>query len=166
MWKNKGFTLIELLVVVAIIGILASVVLASLNSAREKSRDARRLSDVKQIQTALSLYYDKYGTYPPNTDNDYSGWDTGCYGGNDTFIAPLGTEKFISKTPCDPSTTSLSGGYRYYHYSGGYGCTRSYYVLGIQNMETSGNPYPSSPGWSCPTRNWQDEFDWVVGEFD
>src|SRR3989344_73172 len=60
-----GFTLIELLVVIAIIGILASVVLASLNSARKKSRDARRLADIKQIQVALELYFDaNSGNYP------------------------------------------------------------------------------------------------------
>ncbi|MEX0917163.1 MAG: prepilin-type N-terminal cleavage/methylation domain-containing protein [Candidatus Paceibacterota bacterium] len=61
---TKGFTLIELLVVIAIIGILSSVVLASLNTARESSRDARRLSDVKQIQAALELYFDDKGEYP------------------------------------------------------------------------------------------------------
>ncbi|HVU75495.1 MAG TPA: prepilin-type N-terminal cleavage/methylation domain-containing protein [Candidatus Paceibacterota bacterium] len=61
---TKGFTLIELLVVIAIIGILSSVVLASLNSARQKGRDAKRISDVKQIQLALELYYDANGKYP------------------------------------------------------------------------------------------------------
>ncbi|MBI2627983.1 MAG: type II secretion system protein [Candidatus Niyogibacteria bacterium] len=62
--KNKGFTLIELLVVIAIIGILASVVLASLNSARKKGRDARRVADIKQIQLALELYFDANKEYP------------------------------------------------------------------------------------------------------
>ncbi|KKT20611.1 MAG: hypothetical protein UW04_C0028G0004 [Parcubacteria group bacterium GW2011_GWB1_43_8] len=62
--NSKGFTLIELLVVIAIIGILSSVVLASLNSARKKSRDARRVADVKQIQLALELYFDSNRQYP------------------------------------------------------------------------------------------------------
>ena len=48
-----GFTLIELLVVIAIIGVLASIVLASLNTARRKSRGACRITDFKQIQHAL-----------------------------------------------------------------------------------------------------------------
>ena len=63
--KSKGFTLIELLVVVAIIGILATVVLTSLSNARERARDAKRLNDVKTIQTALEMYAnDNGGKYP------------------------------------------------------------------------------------------------------
>ena len=53
--SKRGFTLIELLVVIAIIGILASIILASLNTARQKGRDARRLSDLKQIVNAIAL---------------------------------------------------------------------------------------------------------------
>jgi len=64
---KRGFTLIELLVVIAIIGILSSIVLASLNSARQKGRDARRISDVKQMQLALELYYDASGQYATST---------------------------------------------------------------------------------------------------
>lgn len=61
---RRGFTLIELLVVIAIIGILASVVLVSLSSARAKARDAQRMSDLKQITTALELYNASNGAYP------------------------------------------------------------------------------------------------------
>ena len=62
--EKKGFTLIELLVVVAIIGLLATLSIVALNNARARSRDARRVADVKQIQTALELYYNDNGIYP------------------------------------------------------------------------------------------------------
>ena len=63
--KNaRGFTLIELLVVISIIGLLASIVLVSVNSARVKARDARRMSDLKQLQLALEMYYDSNNAYP------------------------------------------------------------------------------------------------------
>jgi len=71
--EKRGFTLIELLVVIAIIGILSSVVLASLNSARKKSRDARRISDLKQLQLALEMYYDANEAYASSTDALKSG---------------------------------------------------------------------------------------------
>ncbi|MBI5742669.1 MAG: type II secretion system protein [Candidatus Niyogibacteria bacterium] len=93
--NKKGFTLIELLVVIAIIGILASVVLASLNSARKKSRDARRVADIKQIQLALEMYYDaNSGKYPLGTQ---TGTGTGSYGS----LAPT----YIPVIPVDPLGT-------------------------------------------------------------
>ncbi len=62
---KRGFTLIELLVVIAIIGVLASVVLASLNNARQKGRDAKRISDLKNVQLANESYFDDEGGYAP-----------------------------------------------------------------------------------------------------
>jgi prepilin-type N-terminal cleavage/methylation domain-containing protein len=62
--KVRGFTLIELLVVIAIIGILTSIILASLSGAKSSARDAKRISDIKNIQTSLSLYYNDNLQYP------------------------------------------------------------------------------------------------------
>ncbi|NQU84049.1 MAG: prepilin-type N-terminal cleavage/methylation domain-containing protein [Parcubacteria group bacterium] len=64
MKKRKGFTLIELLVVIAIIGLLATLAVVALNSARLKSRDAKRVADVKQVQTALELSFVETNGYP------------------------------------------------------------------------------------------------------
>ncbi len=72
-FRHMGFTLIELLVVIAIIGILAAIVLYSLNSARSKSRDGKRLADVRQIMTALDLYYTDNGGYPDASGGQPSG---------------------------------------------------------------------------------------------
>ncbi|MDD3662853.1 MAG: type II secretion system protein [Candidatus Pacebacteria bacterium] len=61
--KNKGFTLIELLVVIAIIGILASVVLASLNSARAKGADAAVKANLNNMRAQAEIVYDDNGDY-------------------------------------------------------------------------------------------------------
>ena len=91
--SKKGFTLIELLVVIAIIGILSSVVLASLNSARKKSRDARRVADIGQIKLALELAFDKNSTYPQVA---YT-----------AAMAALKTDGFIPQAPIDPLNTGV-----------------------------------------------------------
>jgi prepilin-type N-terminal cleavage/methylation domain-containing protein len=62
--KTKGFTLIELLVVVAIIGLLVSLISIGFGTARLKSRDARRLSDVQQVRSGLELYFAQGQGYP------------------------------------------------------------------------------------------------------
>ena len=67
--KQKGFTLIELLVVVAIIGLLATIVTVSLGSARARARDARRVADMGQIETALNLYYSDNSEYPAGLED-------------------------------------------------------------------------------------------------
>lgn len=62
--RNKGFTLIELLIAMAILGILATVGLASFRTAQMRGRDTQRKSDLKQISNAIELYYQDYNLYP------------------------------------------------------------------------------------------------------
>jgi prepilin-type N-terminal cleavage/methylation domain-containing protein len=66
--KNKGFTLIEMLVVIAMIGLLSAVVLVALGPSRNKAKDARIMSDVKQIVAIGQTFYD-----PTNSTYDVSG---------------------------------------------------------------------------------------------
>ena len=61
---RSGFTLIELLVVIAIIGLLSTLAVVALNSARQRSRDAKRVADIRQIQTAMELAFSETNTYP------------------------------------------------------------------------------------------------------
>ena len=120
--KKKGFTSIELLVVISIIGLLSSVVLASLNQARIKARDSQRKQDIIQVRNALELYYADHKSYPwtnysseqeswlasePGTnfvfwDGSYPGEDiVGAYQGEQNYIPGL-VPNYISKLPKDP----------------------------------------------------------------
>lgn len=63
---NKGFTLIELLVVIAILGVLASLVVSAMQSAREEARLKRYIQGLRQFQTGLELYHLDHGAYPTN----------------------------------------------------------------------------------------------------
>ncbi|MFA6257832.1 MAG: type II secretion system protein [Candidatus Paceibacterota bacterium] len=123
--NKKGFTLIELLVVVAIIGLLSSVVLASLNSSRAKTRDAKRLSELRQIVNALELYaIDNGGIYPStgNMNNVYI--DLGCPQ-TITALPDLKTADwvpglaptYIPALPQDPKPISSGAGGGCYMYS-------------------------------------------------
>lgn len=124
---NKGFTLIELLVVIAIIGVLASIVLASLNSARRKSRDARRVVDIKQVQLALELYFDGQGSQYPTASVTCDA--TTAYG-----LEALVTGGYIPQVPRDP--TASPNCYKYAAASTG---SRTTYHIGA-TLEDTSNP--------------------------
>ena len=107
MFKNrKGFTLIELLVVIAIIGLLSTLAVVALGSAREKSRDARRVSDLKQIQVALELYYTDLNGYPTTTGSGITlgvANTTDCLNSNGfTSRASNCSNPYMGLVPTDP----------------------------------------------------------------
>ena len=103
----RGFTLIELLVVIAIIGILSSVVLASLNSARNKGNDAAIKSNLASVQVQAEIVYDdsgnNYSTVCANTTivaavaavSSASGGTAVCYDDADEYVvaSPLKTDR-------------------------------------------------------------------------
>lgn len=72
--RSRGFTLIELLVVIAIIGVLSSVVLASLNTARNKGNDASIQANLATVRTQAELYYDEQGHKYSTTDAASAAW--------------------------------------------------------------------------------------------
>ena len=98
--KNQsGFTLIELLVVIAIIGLLASIVLLALNGARAKSRDAKRIADVRQIASAFELFYNDFNTYPTAQIKDQT-----------TATAQYITPNYIGIWPTAPTPVDAATG--------------------------------------------------------
>lgn len=149
--RIAGFTLIELLVVVAIVGLLSSVVLASIDSARENARDARRKADLRQIQSALELYYGDNGSYPVGSaGSDRSCWinqegQSGCH--------PLGgltDGGYMQSVPVDPAANTYvgsgCGGAQFYSYwSNG-----QEYLLGAVEETEGGSGCTQDGNWSGP----------------
>lgn len=113
---KRGFTLVEILIVVAIIATLASVALVGLGPVQRNGRDTRRISDLRQVQNGVELYYAKCGYYPGGTQsgNDCSGFaDAGGWTG--LSAALTGSSLGISKVPNDPRS---GGSYEYGSQSG------------------------------------------------
>lgn len=91
---SRGFTLVELLVVIAIIGVLSSLVLLQLGTARAKARDAKRISDISALRTASELYFDDNGGRYPTA----------------LTVAQVGSYFTAPALPTDPTT---GAGYNY-----------------------------------------------------
>ncbi|HTM68427.1 MAG TPA: prepilin-type N-terminal cleavage/methylation domain-containing protein [Candidatus Binatia bacterium] len=122
--SNKGFTLIELLVVIAIIGLLSTLAVVALNSARQKSRDSKRVADIKQIQTALELYFADANGYPTaatavelGTGSQKAlctgGWKAACAMGDTTYMGLVPAKPTPNDGTCNSTSTLPSNLYQY-----------------------------------------------------
>lgn len=139
---EKGFTLIELLVVISIIGMLSSTILASLNAARSKARDVRRISDAKQIQTALELYYSTFNQYPDSSLVPGQNGSTGntCYwcssmDSSNPWIPQL-APTYIPIVPVDPVNSWYNEQVYYFNSNG-----TDYCIQISQENNATANPY-------------------------
>ena len=138
--EKAGFTLIELLVVIAIIGLLSSVVLASLSGARESARDARRASDFNQLRTAIELYFTDTGEYPGAGYND--GQISENCSSNQLYQDLVGGG-YLASMPTDPSenfvncTNSAAAGTEEFFYGFDHANQGGDACIVINNFETS-----------------------------
>jgi len=116
--QKKAFTLIELLVVIAIIGLLAAMAVVALSNARMKARDARRVADVRQMQTALEMYNLDNNSYP-DAGYAWSSVATYCLSSNGWTSATCGTTTYMAIAPTAPtpatdgSCTATDNSYSY-----------------------------------------------------
>lgn len=105
--QPKGFTLIELLVVIAIIGLLSTLAIVALNSARQKSRDAKRVSDIKQVQTALELYFADQNAYPSGTNLVLGGASAKTLSSTNGFAATAAGTVYMGLVPNNPTPNGV-----------------------------------------------------------
>ncbi|MDO8600143.1 MAG: type II secretion system protein [bacterium] len=129
---QRGFTLIELLVVVGIISLIASVGLISMNEAREKARDAKRLADLNEIQKLVELYKSDNNGNPPGQEG------TEYINGVPNWIPGL-SPRYIKELPSDPLDADP---YQYHYQREG----NDYETAGI--LEKSSNEASCNDGGS------------------
>lgn len=158
--KNRGFTLVELLVVVAIIGILATIILASLDSARMRARDIKRKSDLQALSKAFMLYVNDAGGIPvsvswcggPARPTQVHG---GCVNNTDSpadwYIGDyLKSHGYISASPLDPSYSPNTCRYFYYTNSAN---TSAQFGATLENP--TNEDLATMAGSECPMGNYR-----------
>lgn len=130
MKNQKGFTLVELLVVVAIIALLSTLAVVALGSARTKARDAKRISDIKQIQTALELYFTDQNGYPVAVTGLVLGGTGATILSTNGFSDTAGTTTYMGAVPSNPTPNGTA-----YTYLAG---TASSYTISFTLEQASG----------------------------
>lgn len=137
---KKGFTLIEMLIVIAIIGILSSIVLVGLGPVQRRGRDARRISDLRQVQNALELYFNKCGYYPGGAQPAAS--CTGFGGAPSNWeglkAALVGSALGVNQIPSEPSAGATADRAYKYGVDTATGREGSGYILAA-TLEDPGN---------------------------
>lgn len=148
--QHNAFTLIELLLTIAIIALLSSIILTSVQDARMRARDTQRASDVKSIQNALELYRAYNRIYP--TTSGASAPNNTWATSNDSSWTTLGTAlaPYLRKMPTDPSQSSSGWAgtnattYAYSITTHQGGCDRQWYVITYRPEKWNANT--QSPG--------------------
>jgi uncharacterized protein (TIGR02145 family)/prepilin-type N-terminal cleavage/methylation domain-containing protein len=139
--QKSAFTLIELLVVIAIIGILATIAVVALQNARAKARDARRVADVKQVQTALELFFNDMNRYPTAAEFAAGSIFSTSTQGTTTYMAIIPTPPSPADGVCKSSN---NGSYSYLAMSSG-GAYSIYYCLGGQVGSIAAGQHCATP---------------------
>ena len=134
--RSEGFTLVELLVVIAIIGVLATLLLLQLGVARQRARDAKRITDVNQTRAAVELYFDDNGQYP----------QVATFSALSTLLVP----KYLTLLPAD----SLNVSPHIYNYS--YSGNTKYQVWSVleqwaQALNSDADVNTTTGGWTGQT---------------
>lgn len=187
---NKGFTLVELIIVISIIGILSMIGVGSYAQILQRSRDMKRISDMRDLNTALVQYKVDNGTFPNETimnGQSIAGWEVST---QTNFLSTLAD--YMNRSLEDPLNIALSpidmfasrpdGNFFYmYHFynsstRGGeyYGCdfTGPFAVVGFKSVEAISTdnlpkaqcgPMPCTGGGTPNVcRDWSNEFDYSV----
>ncbi len=134
MKQKKAFTLIELLVVIAIIGVIATISIIALQNARAKSRDAKRVGDAKQIQTALELFFNDNNRYPTAEEFALGSIFSTSSGATSTYMQIIPS----APTPADGSCTSGENTIYYQQTDDGNSYTISFCLGNTTGTLTSG----------------------------